>query len=537
MSARDTRFRFDGKSNFDFHAPERGRTGLDLSLEEIEQQDLARRLQEEELAYLFKHALVQDAAYATLMKQERKRLHLVVAQELESTYPDRLDENAARLAQHYAEAGDTFKTALYSTRAGDTSMRVFAAEQARTFYRAAFELLKGLPETDEVLRARFEALVKYARLALAAEDTRTLFMRLLEAEELGKRLVVENLPSDRTNLAYLRYEIARVFLTINEPFKAFAYCDLMLEDARVLGDEGLAVLAEALKGVGKMDQGNFAVGIAQILPVLGRLEQSQTWRDWAWFSMNYAFALSEHGEVQQALEIGAKVGERAEETQDGWIRCVYLLYHACIYWAAGNLAQSLAYAQRVMQMAVEGNELVFMQLGSLPQMWIESRLGDSAAAERTLAQRQALIEQVGLEIVWADWGAAARAEMALNAGDAGKALALAETAVQVAKGVEGIFAQGFAERTWGQALARTDASQFETAERHLAFSLELFQRGEANLEAARTHMAWGNILRDRGRDTSAREHFEKAVRQFETSGLTKELDETRVLMETNEAHT
>src|SRR5260370_22946548 len=103
MTARDTRFRFDGKSNFDFHAPERGRAALDISLEEIEQQDLARRLQEEELAYLFKHALVQEAAYATLMKQERKRLHLVVAQEIESTYPDRLDENAPRPAHHHTD--------------------------------------------------------------------------------------------------------------------------------------------------------------------------------------------------------------------------------------------------------------------------------------------------------------------------------------------------------------------------------------------------------------------------------------------------
>src|SRR5258708_14851972 len=104
MTASDTRFRFDGKSNFDFHAPERGRAALDISLEEIERQDLARRLQEEELAYLFKHALVQEAAYATLMKQERKRLHLVIAQEIESNYSDQLDENAARLAQHYSEA-------------------------------------------------------------------------------------------------------------------------------------------------------------------------------------------------------------------------------------------------------------------------------------------------------------------------------------------------------------------------------------------------------------------------------------------------
>ena len=51
---------------------------------------------EPELEYLFRHALVQDAAYASLLKQDRRTLHRLAAETLLATYPDRKRELAAR---------------------------------------------------------------------------------------------------------------------------------------------------------------------------------------------------------------------------------------------------------------------------------------------------------------------------------------------------------------------------------------------------------------------------------------------------------
>ena len=60
-----------------------------------------------ELEYLFRHWLVQDAAYGSLLRQERKQLHGQVGQALESLYPERRGELASVLAMHFEEAGDT----------------------------------------------------------------------------------------------------------------------------------------------------------------------------------------------------------------------------------------------------------------------------------------------------------------------------------------------------------------------------------------------------------------------------------------------
>lgn len=53
---------------------------------------------EPEVEFLFRHALVQDAVYDTLLRSDRRRIHQLVGEALERAYPDRLDELAPRLA-------------------------------------------------------------------------------------------------------------------------------------------------------------------------------------------------------------------------------------------------------------------------------------------------------------------------------------------------------------------------------------------------------------------------------------------------------
>ena len=113
---------------------------LSTELKELENTDLIRRASEAELVYWFKHGLVQDTAYSSLLKNDRKRLHRLVAESLEREYPRGLDENAARLAQHYAEAGDDIKALEYARRAGDVAARLYANSEAVTQYRLALDI-------------------------------------------------------------------------------------------------------------------------------------------------------------------------------------------------------------------------------------------------------------------------------------------------------------------------------------------------------------------------------------------------------------
>ena len=68
-----------------------------------------------EVEYLFRHALIQEAAYQSLVRANRRMLHQMVGESLESAYPARLDsaELAPVLARHFAEAGDPARALHY----------------------------------------------------------------------------------------------------------------------------------------------------------------------------------------------------------------------------------------------------------------------------------------------------------------------------------------------------------------------------------------------------------------------------------------
>src|SRR6266487_3795492 len=64
-----------------------------------------------ELEYLFRHALVQDAAYASLLKQERRTLHRAAAETILALHPGRERELAAVVGMHFEQAGDSERAA------------------------------------------------------------------------------------------------------------------------------------------------------------------------------------------------------------------------------------------------------------------------------------------------------------------------------------------------------------------------------------------------------------------------------------------
>jgi tetratricopeptide (TPR) repeat protein len=120
---------------------------MDLSihvktLEHLEKADLIRVTQlEPELEYLFRHALVQDAAYSSLLKQDRRRLHEAVAHALEALNASRLDDIAAMLAYHFDAAGDVEQARVYYTRAGDAAAAHYANAEAAALYGSALALI------------------------------------------------------------------------------------------------------------------------------------------------------------------------------------------------------------------------------------------------------------------------------------------------------------------------------------------------------------------------------------------------------------
>ena len=106
--------------------------------------------------YLFKHALVQDAAYGTLLRDPRRGLHARIAQTLEGQFTDIAENQPEILAHHCTEAGLIEKAAGLWGKAGQRSMaRSAVAEAAAQLYRA-LDQLGALPSTPALRRKQIE---------------------------------------------------------------------------------------------------------------------------------------------------------------------------------------------------------------------------------------------------------------------------------------------------------------------------------------------------------------------------------------------
>ena len=108
--------------------------------------------------YLFKHALIQDAAYQSLLRSTRQQHHQRIAQVLEARFPERCETQPEVLAHHYTEAGLAAQALPYWQQAGQRAIQRSANLEAVAHLTRGLEVLATLPDTPE--RAQQELVVQ-----------------------------------------------------------------------------------------------------------------------------------------------------------------------------------------------------------------------------------------------------------------------------------------------------------------------------------------------------------------------------------------
>ncbi|MGH7961302.1 MAG: ATP-binding protein, partial [Candidatus Binatia bacterium] len=109
--------------------------------------------------YRFRNALIQEVAYNSLLKKRRAALHGTIARTLERLHLAQLDDYLSQLAHHYSLSDDQEQAFHYLLRAGDKAARVYANQDAISYYRRALDIVE---QQRDHLALKAEVLEKLA---------------------------------------------------------------------------------------------------------------------------------------------------------------------------------------------------------------------------------------------------------------------------------------------------------------------------------------------------------------------------------------
>ena len=204
--------------------------------------------------YTFKHALVQDAAYGSLLRNARRQLHAQIAEALETHFPELMDSQPELFARHYTEAGLVEKSVAYWGKAGQRSAARSAMAEAAAQFQKGLDQLALLPEDSERQRQELElrsalGAVLHAVKGYAAPETGHAYARARELwEQLGS-------PSEFLRVPYGQslYHVIRGELDL-----ALRLDEDLLRLSRQRNDSAGLVLGHQSSGRNLMFAGRFA---------------------------------------------------------------------------------------------------------------------------------------------------------------------------------------------------------------------------------------------------------------------------------------
>jgi predicted ATPase len=213
--------------------------------------------------YTFKHSLVQDAAHSSLLHSARQQLHAQIADALETHFPELKDSQPEILAQHYAEAKLSEKSAAYWAKAGQKSAGRSAVEEAASQFRKALDQLALLSDSLERQQQELELRSALGAVLIAGKGvTAEAGHAFARARELWEQL------GSPPEFLHVPYGQSRYYAHHGELDLAQHLADDLLRVSRQRNDPAGLVLGHFSAGRNAMFAGHFGLSRSHFEAVL-----------------------------------------------------------------------------------------------------------------------------------------------------------------------------------------------------------------------------------------------------------------------------
>jgi class 3 adenylate cyclase/predicted ATPase len=491
--------------------------------------------------YLFKHALVQDAAYGTLLREPRRALHARIAETLETQFAEIAESRPELLAHHCTEAGLIEKAADLWGKAGQQSQSRSALVEAVAQLTRALGLIASLPATSALRREEIKLQVAlitplihvkgYAAPETKAAEERA---RLLieQAEALGEP------PEDPLLLFSVLFgfwianfiafsgdvvrELAAQFLTLAEKQGTTA---LLLITHRIMGCS-LLFTGDIVEGLAHFDQGIALYDPAEHRQLATRFGQDigvtiLGYRSWARWELGYPDAAL--ADSDQALKNAREIGQAATLMNA-------LTFAFSTHVDSGNYATANTLVSELVDLADEKGAVFWKAFGMLNQGRLFALTGKAPNAVHMITSGITAWRSTGgtgWVPLYLSYLARAHAELG-QFDDAWRYIGEAITAVETTKER---WCEAEIHRIAGEIALKSPERDAAKAEAYFEHALAVAREQQAKSWELRAAMSMARLWRNQGKRDDARDLLAPVYGWFTEGFDTLDLKEAKALLD------
>jgi TOMM system kinase/cyclase fusion protein len=485
--------------------------------------------------YRFKHALIQDAAYQSLLRSTRQQYHQRIAQVLEVRFPETGETQPELLAHHYTEAGLSTQALPYWHRAGERALQRSAYVEAISHLRKGLTVLQMLPDTP-------------ARLQHELALQTTLGPALIATKEFGAPEVAQAYSRAR-ELGRQMGETPDLFPVLRGLW-VFHEARAELRVARELAEQ-LLVLAQHLRDPVHLMEAYRALGntlfwLGEFAPARGHLEQGIALYDFqqhralaflygtdpAVICLSYAaWALWLLGYPDQARRSSAEALTLAQELSHSPSLAVALAWAAYLHQSCREVPMVQERAEALIGLAAEQGFQFWLAAGTIFRDWALVQQGRRSEEEMAqLRQGLAAHRATGAELERTYW-LALLAEAHGTVGQAEEGLCLLREALVVVEksGMHQWEAELY--RLTGELLLQQTVPDAQHAEACFCQALTTARRQEAKSLELRAAMSLSRLWQQQGKCQEAHDLLAPIYGWFTEGFDTADLQEAKALLE------
>jgi class 3 adenylate cyclase/predicted ATPase len=491
--------------------------------------------------YLFKHALVQDAAHGTLLGQPRRALHARIAETLEGEFAEVAESQPELLARHCTEAGLIEKAASLWGKAGQRSLERSALAEAAEQFKRALDQIAALPDTAALRRKQIKFQVALANALMhskgyASPDTKASLAQarfyVERAEEFGEP------PEDPLLLFSVLYgfwvgnyvafngdvlrDLASQFLALAE--KQGATVPLMIGH-RLVGTS-LMARGDIAESQVHYDKALALYDPAEHRPLSTRFGQDVSvvilsYRSWTRWLLGYSEAAL--ADTDDALKNAREMGQAST--------LIYALSHASFtHTFCGNYPAVNAQLDEATTLAYEKSASAWKAMGMMHQGSLSALTGEASNAVQKMTSGISAWRSTG-STLWLPWYLSnlARAYAELGQFDnASHCIGEAMTTIQTTKER---WSEAEVHRIAGEIALKSPGPDVAKAEAYFQRALSVARQQQAKSWELRAAMSLARLWRHQRKPQQARELLAPVYRWFTEGFDTLDLKEAKALLD------